>query len=71
VEEMTGSRAEVARDINRRVLETAAVFDDHADNHVPFDFVCECGCLERVTISPARYLTLGGAWRDGHCDPNE
>jgi hypothetical protein len=64
VEEMTGSRAEVARDINRRVLETAAVFDDHADNHVPFDF-------ERVTISPARYLTLGGAWLDGHCDPNE
>ena len=68
VDDTASAKVEVARDVNRRVLETAAVFDDliPADNPEPFDFVCECGCLERVSLSPAAYVANGGAWRDGH-----
>jgi hypothetical protein len=68
VEETANAGSEVAREINTRVLETAAILDGKApaDNAEPLDFVCECGCLGRIAISPSAYLTNGGAWIHGH-----
>ena len=61
-------QTDVAREINRHVLDTAARFDDRlsVDDHERLEFLCECGCLGRVLMSPAEYVARGGALLDGH-----
>ena len=64
----TTPQTDIARDVNRNVLSTAAIFDDlvSADDHARLEFRCECGCLGAVPMSPADYVEQNGAWLPGH-----
>jgi hypothetical protein len=56
----------MARRINRRVLEIAAVFDAIADEARELESFCECGGLEPVQLRPSAYTRLGAALLDDH-----
>ena len=56
----------MCRRINRRALEIAAAFDVANDEDMECQFLCECGCLERVQMKPSEYARQGGALLDGH-----
>jgi hypothetical protein len=49
--------AAVARDVNAHMYEVAVRFGADAR----FDFLCECGCLEPVSMSAADYRAGRGA----------
>ena len=68
MDETLQSKIDVARSINERVLEVAAVMDETVGHlHLaPLQFVCECGCLAFVHVTAAAYAAADGAWLDGH-----
>jgi hypothetical protein len=35
------------------------------DQHL-VGFLCECGCMDTATLTPAEYEAAGGAWCAGH-----
>lgn len=53
------------REINQRIralgIDLAQLGDPSA-----VEFLCECGCMERVEMTPAEYDAEGGAWLEGH-----
>ena len=54
-----------AKEINQRIRRLGVDLAQLGDPS-PIEFLCECGCLERVTLTPHEYDTAGGAWIDGH-----
>ena len=56
--------AEFARELNRHIRDVAEQLG--ADVELPVQFVCECGCMKRVTSSLAAYEAANGAWFDAH-----
>jgi hypothetical protein len=61
--------AEVAREVNLNTLAMGMQLGA-ADGHAEFSFVCQCGCMERVSITSSEYLAKGGAWLEGHAEPD-
>lgn len=55
--------AEFARELNRHIR---AVAEQLGAGTEPVNFVCECGCMSRVTSTLAAYEASGGAWLDAH-----
>lgn len=61
--------ARVAREANGYILAleerlTPSVGADRAEREI--GLFCECGCVQVVTMTSARYEAAGGAWLDGH-----
>jgi hypothetical protein len=56
--------AEFARVLNRHIR--AAAEQLGAGGELPVQFVCECGCLSRVTSTLAAYEAANGVWLDAH-----
>jgi len=54
-----------AREINQRIrvlgIDLAELGDDS-----PVEFLCECGCMGRVALTPDEYDAAGGALIEGH-----
>lgn len=59
--------AEFAREINRHIR--AAAEQLGAGGELPVHFVCECGCMSRVTSTLAAYEAANGAWLPSHSRP--
>jgi hypothetical protein len=55
---------EFARELNRHIR--AAAEQLGAGGELPVNFVCECGCMSRVTSTLAAYQTANGAWLESH-----
>ncbi len=55
----------VARDVNQRMTEVGRALADEGEEPL-LDFLCECGCDGRVSLSVLRYENEGGAWIPGH-----
>ncbi len=55
---------EFARERNRHMR--AAAEQLGAGGEQPVNFVCECGCMNRVTSTVAAYETADGVWLDAH-----
>jgi hypothetical protein len=49
-----------ARQANVNIREVAAMFTMFGDDE-PVEFLCECGCIERVLMTIAEYDARGGA----------
>jgi len=56
--------AEFARELNRHIR--AAAEHLGARGELPVQFVCECGCMSRVTSTLASYEAANGVWLDAH-----
>jgi hypothetical protein len=56
--------SEFARELNRHIRAAAAQLG--AGGELPVQFVCECGCMSRVTSTLADYEAANGAWLDAH-----
>jgi hypothetical protein len=56
--------AEFARELNRHIR--AAAEQLGAGGELPVTFVCECGCMRRVTSTISAYEAAGGVWLDAH-----
>lgn len=56
--------AEFARELNRHIRAAAEQFGAGAE--LPVNFVCECGCMGRVTSTLAAYEAGDGAWLEVH-----
>lgn len=55
---------EFARELNRHIR--AAAEQLGAGGALPVHFVCECGCMTRVTSTLAAYEAANGVWLDAH-----
>jgi len=55
---------EFARELNRHIR--AAAEQLGAAGELPVNFVCECGCMSRVTTTLAAYEAADGIWLDAH-----
>jgi hypothetical protein len=55
---------EFARELNRHIR--AAAEQLGAGGELPVNFVCECGCMRRVTSTIAAYEAADGVWLDAH-----
>jgi hypothetical protein len=70
---LAGARdpASVARELNAQIFVLEARLDDESflsrnpERHL-IGLMCECGCMEIVTSTRARYEKNGGAWLEGH-----
>jgi len=58
--------AEAARAANSHILALEEQLVPRGRDEREIGFFCECGCLEVVTMTRARYEVAGGAWLDGH-----
>jgi hypothetical protein len=56
--------SEFARELNRNIR--AAAEQLGAGGELPVNFVCECGCLSRVTSTLSAYEAGNGVWLDAH-----
>lgn len=56
--------AEFARELNRHIR--AAAEQLGSGGELPVHFVCECGCMSRVTSTLAAYEAADGVWLDAH-----
>jgi hypothetical protein len=56
--------AEFARELNRHIRTAAEHLG--AGDELPVHFVCECGCMRRVTATVAAYEAADGIWLDAH-----
>jgi hypothetical protein len=55
---------EFARELNRHIR--AAAEQLGSGGELPVNFVCECGCMSRVTSTLAAYEAADGIWLDAH-----
>lgn len=55
---------EFAREVNRHIR--AAAEQLGAGGESPVNFVCECGCMSRVTSTLMAYQAADGAWLESH-----
>jgi hypothetical protein len=56
--------SEFARELNRHIR--AAAEQLGAGGGLPVNFVCECGCMSRVTSTLAAYEAADGIWLNAH-----
>lgn len=56
--------AEFARELNRHIC--AAAEQLGTGGELPVHFVCECGCMSRVTSTLAAYEASKGVWIAAH-----
>jgi hypothetical protein len=56
--------AEFARELNQHIRAVAEQLGGGGE--LPVTFVCECGCMSRVTSSLAAYEAANGAWLETH-----
>jgi hypothetical protein len=52
-------------EINQRIRALGVDLAEIGDPS-PVEFLCECGCLARVAMTPAEYDEAGGALIEGH-----
>jgi hypothetical protein len=56
---------EFARELNRHIRAAAEHLGAGGDL-APVQFVCECGCMTRVTSTVEAYEAGDGVWLDAH-----
>lgn len=70
-DEEAAERAELARELNRKIREIGGSLSGPGEASPEFTFYCECGCLGAVELTIAAFDAAGGALRDGHQRPDE
>ena len=54
---------EFAQELNRHIRAAA---EHLGAGELPVNFVCECGCMSRVTSTLAAYEAANGVWVETH-----
>lgn len=60
------AKAQLAREVNAQVREIAETLTEPNDRSDDFEFYCECGCFERLTLTLGEYDARGVVLLPGH-----